>query len=223
MLKDKNRKVELKISGDGSHTLYVPELEEHYHSVNGAINESMHVFIEAGLKQCQKEAISILEIGLGTGLNAYLTLCHKNEKSIRYHALEKYPVSEELVSQLNFVPGDDKEGQELFHKLHQLPWNQMEPLTTGFSLCKQETDLLSVAFNLTYDLVYFDAFAPDKQPEMWSDAIFRKIYEAMNRGGILTTYCAKGVIRRRLQACGFIVERLPGPKGKREMIRATKQ
>ncbi|MBI9064538.1 MAG: tRNA (5-methylaminomethyl-2-thiouridine)(34)-methyltransferase MnmD [Marinilabiliaceae bacterium] len=222
-MKDKNRKVELKISGDGSHTLYVPELEEHYHSVNGAINESMHVFIEAGLKQCQKDTISILEIGLGTGLNAYLTLCNKSDKSIRYHALEKYPVSEELANQLNFVPGDDKEGQVLFRKLHHLPWNQMELLTADFLLHKQETDLLSVVFNSTYDLVYFDAFAPEKQPEMWSDEIFSKIYQAMNSGGILTTYCAKGVIRRRLQACGFIVERLPGPKGKREMIRATKQ
>jgi len=223
VLKDKNRKVELKISGDGSHTLYVPELEEHYHSVNGAINESMHVFIEAGLKQCQKDTISVLEIGLGTGLNAYLTLKNKSDKSIQYHALEKYPVSEELANELNFVPEDDKNGQVQFHRIHHLPWNKMELLMDGFSLHKQETDLLSVVFNATYDLVYFDAFAPEKQPEMWSDEIFRKIYEAMNNGGILTTYCAKGVIRRRLQACGFIVERLPGPKGKREMIRATKQ
>jgi len=215
--------VELKISGDGSHTLYVPELEEHYHSVNGAINESMHVFIEAGLLQCQMDEISILEIGLGTGLNAYLTMYHRGNKTISYHALEKYPVSVELANQLNFVSEEDKYGRVLFQKLHELPWNQLEMLTSGFSIRKEETDLVSVALNSTYDLVYFDAFAPEKQPEMWSDEIFQKIHDAMNAGGILTTYCAKGVIRRRLQACGFIVERLPGPKGKREMIRAIKQ
>ena len=223
MLKDKSRIVELKISGDGSHTLYMPELEEHYHSVNGAINESMHVFIQAGFRHCQKDVISILEIGLGTGLNAFLTVCNQCDKTVQYHALEKYPITLELADQLNFVSENDVEAQALFQKMHQLPWNCTEQLTSDFSICKQETDLLSVTFNSTYDLVYFDAFAPEKQPEMWSEEIFLKIYEAMNKGGILTTYCAKGVIRRRLQACGFSVERLPGPKGKREMIRATKQ
>lgn len=222
MLKDKSRKVELKVSGDGSHTLFVPELDEHYHSVNGAMNESMHVFIQAGLQQCQRQAVSILEIGLGTGLNAYLTAINKEDRTIRYHALEKYPVSQELAQQLNFVSEDDAEGRQLFQKLHELKWNQYEELMEGFLLCKEEADLINMRFKETYDLVYFDAFAPEKQSEMWSDEVFQKIYEAMNPGGILTTYCAKGVIRRRLQACGFTVERLPGPKGKREMLRATK-
>ncbi len=220
-LKDQNRKVELKVSADGSHTLFVPELDEHYHSVNGAYNESMHVFIEPALNHCTKTNINILEIGLGTGLNAFLTALNQDKKSIFYHALEKFPISADAALQLNF--GKSKEENELLSKLHQLPWNKRVELQSNFTLLKDETDLTATRFNQGYDLVYFDAFAPEVQPEMWDEVIFQKLYDAMSPGGILTTYCAKGIVRRTMQAVGFTVERLPGPKGKREMLRAVKQ
>jgi len=220
MIKNSNREIELKVSADGSHTLYVPELEEHYHSVNGAINESMHVFIEPNLQYCPLPQISVLEIGFGTGLNALLTAIHQGEKTVFYHSLEKYPIEESLAKQLNYC--HDAEEQQLFEKMHQAEWQKESCINQQFTLLKDETDLLSATFNRKYDLVYFDAFAPEKQPEMWSPDIFQKIYDAMNEGGILTTYCAKGVVRRTMQACGFTVERLPGPKGKREMLRAVK-
>ena len=220
MLKDKNRKVELKVSADGSHTLFVPELNEHYHSVNGAYNESMHVFIRPALLFCQKQELSVLEIGLGPGLNAFLSYLNQGNKTIFYHALEKYPLTEKFSRQLNFA--DNTEAKSTFNRLHQLPWNSQQHLAPSFTLFKEETDLTSIQFSQKYDVVYFDAFAPDVQAEMWSQAIFRKIYDAMNTNGVLTTYCAKGIVRRTMQACGFTVERLEGPKGKREMLRAVK-
>nr|WP_321405464.1 tRNA (5-methylaminomethyl-2-thiouridine)(34)-methyltransferase MnmD [uncultured Carboxylicivirga sp.] len=220
MLKNSDRKIELKVSADGSHTLYVPELEEHYHSVNGAINESMHVFIEPNLRFSTKEQVSILEIGFGTGLNAFLTGLNQGNKCIFYHSLEKYPIAEELALRLNYCANPEE--QLFFEKMHLAAWQEESEITQHFTLLKDETDLISATFNRKYDLVYFDAFAPEKQPEMWAPEIFQKIYDAMNDGGILTTYCAKGVVRRTLQACGFTVERLPGPKGKREMLRAVK-
>lgn len=219
-LKDNKRKVELKVSADGSHTLYVPELDEHYHSVNGAYNESMHVFIEPALCHHAQSQLNILEIGLGTGLNAFLTALNQYDKRIFYHALEKYPISEEAAAQLNF--GKSEKENQLLNQLHHLPWNEACELQPNFVLLKDETDLTSTTFTKSYDLVYFDAFAPEVQPEMWEEAIFQKLFNAMNPGGILTTYCAKGAVRRTMQAVGFTVERLPGPKGKREMLRATK-
>ncbi|MBS2213824.1 tRNA (5-methylaminomethyl-2-thiouridine)(34)-methyltransferase MnmD [Carboxylicivirga mesophila] len=220
-LKDQSRKVEIKVSADGSHTLFVPELDEHYHSVNGAYNESMHVFIEPALQFCQKASVSILEIGLGTGLNAFLSAINQGDKTIFYHALEKYPITPEAASHLNFAKAEAE--QQLFTRLHELPWNEAAELQPGFTLLKDEADLTNITFDRPYDLVYFDAFAPEVQPEMWGEAIFQKIYKAMNNDGILTTYCAKGVVRRTMQAVGFTVERLPGPKGKREMLRAVKK
>jgi tRNA U34 5-methylaminomethyl-2-thiouridine-forming methyltransferase MnmC len=220
MLKDTSRQVEIKLSADGSHTLFVPELDEHYHSVNGARNESMHVFIQPALLHCAMPSISILEIGLGTGLNAFLTALNQCDKQIFYHGLEKYPLTSEAAQQLNFAQNTDD--KQLFDHLHLLPWNKEVELQDGFTLLKDEADLTSIDLSRTYDLVYFDAFAPEKQAEMWSKDIFQKLYDAMNPDGILTTYCAKGVVRRTMQAVGFTVERLPGPKGKREMLRATK-
>lgn len=216
-----NKEIKLKTSDDGSHTLYVPELDEHYHSTNGAYNESVHVFIAPNLLHTSKSNISIIEIGFGTGLNTFLTALNQNDKTIFYHSLEKYPLTSELTEQLNFASNEEE--QTLFSKMHQLPWQIPGELKDGFTLLKDENDLTSIIFDKSYDLVYFDAFAPEKQPEMWAPELFQKIYNAMNENGILTTYCAKGVVRRTLQACGFEVERLPGPKGKREMLRATKK
>jgi Uncharacterized conserved protein len=203
-------------TADGSHTLYLPEMDEHYHSVNGAINESRHVYIEAGLNHCSKKEIRVLEMGFGTGLNALLTLeeAEKRNISVHYTSLEKFPLLPEIYTKLNY-------GERLLD-LHQTSWEKFVEITPSFSLLKVETDFNSYSFPDNYDVVYYDAFAPDKQEEVWNQDLFNAIYSSMNPSGILTTYCAKGSIRRMMQQAGFNVERLPGPKGKREMLRAIK-
>ncbi len=216
------REVELKMSDDGSHTLFVPELNEHYHSVYGARTESMHVFIKSGFNQIEKSNISILEVGFGTGLNVLLTNINKGDKAITYHSIEKYPLNTQLEEMLLFMSNQKREDTLLYKKIHDAPWNKLTEITPGFNLLKWETDLLTAEFTSSYDLIYFDAFAPDIQPEMWSESLFKKLYNTMSKGGILTTYSAKGVVRRTLQKVGFTVERIPGPPHKREMLRATK-
>lgn len=216
---------------DGSATLFVPELNEHYHSVKGARTESQHIFIDMGLKASTAIQPHILEIGFGTGLNALLTLetAEQEKRPVHYTGIELYPLSWEEVDILNYS------NNPLFKKLHTASWNKDVNITPCFTLHKIKGDVNRVISdkqlavigeppaNYSFDLVYFDAFAPEKQPEMWSEELFRNIYACMNDNGILTTYCAKGVIRRLLQAVGFTVERLPGPPGgKREILRATK-
>ena len=216
------REVQLKLSDDGSHTLYVPELDEHYHSVFGARTESIHVFIDAGLNQTTKQNIKILEIGFGTGLNALLTVLNKADKSIEYHSLETYPLNDELENNLIFSPDQTKEETAIFEKIHRAPWNETVEIIPDFKLFKIEADLLTFNFNTRYDLVFFDAFGPDVQPELWTEDVFKKIFNAMNPMVIITTYSAKGAVRRAMQSAGFEMERLPGPPKKREMLRGTK-
>ncbi len=208
------------ITADGSHTLFVPELNEHYHSVNGAVQESRHVYIESGFNQCKKENISVLEIGFGTGLNALLTCLEAEKKNIftTYTSLEKYPLSPEITTTLNY----SSINQTLFQQIHAAPWSERTILSSFFSLQKIETDICAYSFPGDFDVVFYDAFAPDKQPEVWSQKIFDNIFTGLNTGGILTTYCAKGEIRRILERSGFFVERIPGPPGKREMLRGQK-
>jgi len=220
-------RTQIEITSDGSHTLFVPELEEHYHSINGAIQESIHVFIETGLHHCIKKHINIFEVGFGTGLNAYLTLLDiiRSNKVIDYTSIEAYPVNLNVINQLNYTEQLNKESKELFSKLHQVDWNVKKEITNSFYLNKIQADFTKFDFSQIddmIDLVYFDAFAPDKQNEMWSQSLFDKLYNVMNDNGIFVTYCAKGIVRRMLQQSGFTVERLPGPPGKREMLRATK-
>jgi tRNA U34 5-methylaminomethyl-2-thiouridine-forming methyltransferase MnmC len=205
-------------TADGSLTLFVPEMNEHYHSTNGAVTESMHVFINAGFKQCAKPKIHILEFGFGTGLNALLTAleAQKSGVEIAYTALEKYPLSSEIVSKLNYNQLDDN----LFRQIHNAEWDEAVAITPKFTLHKIACDFNDFAFADKYDIVYYDAFAPDKQPEVWTEEIFSRIFTAMNEFGILTTYCAKGSVRRMMQAAVFVVDRLPGPPVKREMLRA---
>lgn len=206
---------------DGSATLYVPELDEHYHSIKGARTESQHIFIDMGLKHVQTPQPHVLEIGFGTGLNAYLTLLAANETGMKVHytGLELYPLEWNTVAELRY--SDDP----LFKQIHTAPWEEEAKISPNFTLLKKKTDFTNIHTdnnNSRYDVIYFDAFAPEKQPEMWEQSLFDHIYSIMNKGGVLTTYCAKGVIRRMLQAAGFIVERLPGPPGgKREILRAT--
>jgi len=215
---------ELKLTEDGSHTLFVQEIDECYHSTHGAIQESRHIFIEAGLKQCPKEEIRILEIGFGTGLNAFLTLleAERNDKLIHYTTLELYPVELEMALLLNYPEELAPGKREAFEKMHTAGWNVETPVTPLFVLNKIETDFTEFMFQDKFDVVYFDAFSPEKQPEMWGEALFEKIYSHCNTGAVLTTYCAKGIVRRAMQAAGFVVERLPGPPGKREMLRGRR-
>jgi len=215
---------ELLITSDGSHTLFVPEIDECYHSSHGAIQESRHIFIESGLKHCTKKEIRVLEIGFGTGLNAFLTLieAERSGKKIHYISLEKYPVEVEKAFQLNYSDLIAPEFKEIFEKLHTSLWNEVAQISTFFSLKKVEADFTKYDFTEKYDVIFFDAFSPEKQPEMWTVEQFEKLYKCCNFEAVLTTYCAKGDIRRAMQKAGFKVERLQGPPGKREILRGIK-
>lgn len=217
--------IQIEQTADGSQTLFVPELNEHYHSVKGALTESEHIFIQMGLKHSSVEAPHVLEIGFGTGLNAFLTLltADTDQRNIHYTTLERYPVTPALIEQLTYPELICPERKDDFQALHQAAWNTDVQLTPYFTLHKVETDFTSYTFPAIYDVIYFDAFAPEKQPEMWTQSLFDTLCQQLNPQGILTTYCAKGAVRRMLQAAGFTVERLPGPPGgKREILRATK-
>lgn len=217
--------IQIEQTADGSQTLFVPELNEHYHSVKGALTESEHIFIQMGLKHSSVEAPHVLEIGFGTGLNAFLTLltADTDQRNIHYTTLERYPVTPALIEQLTYPELICPERKDDFQALHQAAWNTDVQITPYFTLHKVETDFTSYTFPATYDVIYFDAFAPEKQPEMWTQSLFDTLCQQLNPQGILTTYCAKGAVRRMLQAAGFTVERLPGPPGgKREILRATK-
>jgi tRNA U34 5-methylaminomethyl-2-thiouridine-forming methyltransferase MnmC len=218
----------LEITSDGSHTLFVPALNEHYHSTFGAVQESMTVFIQYGFDKTDEAIfpVHILEMGFGTGLNALLTLI-KSEKSSRpvhYTGVEKFPLPFGIIEQLNYPQLLDTGSMEKFHSLHKAAWNQEIKITADFTLCKIENDLQEVLLNpYTFDLVYYDAFGPEVQPELWNDQIFRKIAMVMKPCGILVTYSAKGSVRRALKNVGLEVEKLPGPPGKREVTRAIKK
>ena len=213
---------------DGSHSLFVPHLDEHYHSTHGAIQESRHVYIHTGFDACELQQINVLEIGFGTGLNTFLSLlqAESSNKQVHYTSLELYPIEADSAKQLNYAQQLTEEAKApLFMTLHQAPWNEAIEITPSFILNKIKTDFSNPDnLNTTtlFDVIYFDAFAPEKQPEMWSQAIFDKLYSLCNPNAIITTYCAKGVVRRMLQSAGFTVERLPGPPGKREILRGRK-
>ena len=216
-----------RITEDGSHTLFIPEMDEHYHSTHGALAESMHVYIDAGLRQCPKKELHLLEIGFGTGLNAFLSLIEgeKQGKTIHYTALELYPLSLEKASSLNYATLVSPEKEAFFLQMHQTPWNETAKIGAHFFLQKLQRNAAlpsAFVFEKQMDVVYFDAFAPDKQPEMWTQPVFDAIYSLCASDAILTTYCAKGAVRRMLQAAGFTVERLAGPVGKREILRGRK-
>lgn len=216
---------EFRLTEDGSQTMYVNELDEAYHSIHGAIQESMHVFINQGLHKIQKSPVRILEMGLGTGLNLILTL-RESEKlgiDVYYHAVEKYPLVPSEYNMLNFenIIACSPKGSLL--NMHQAPWEEDFNLTENFLIHKKKADFRSMNPAGKYDLVYFDAFAPDKQPHLWTVKIFSNLHDLLNPGAILVTYTSKGSVRRTLISCGFEVFRLPGPPGKWEMIRATKR
>ncbi len=214
------------ITEDGSQTIYLPEMDEHYHSVHGAIQESLHIYIEQGLLQTTKKELSVLEIGFGTGLNAWLTFCFAQQNGIKinYFSLEKYPLNEAEFSKLNYSNNIYPEYSFIFNQMHQANWDKSVEIQKGFWLKKIHADLLTFQFDEVpqFDLVYYDAFAPGKQPEMWTDMILHKVAATVKPDGILVTYCAKGTVRRALADAGFTMDRIPGPTGKKEILRGKK-
>lgn len=218
----------LEITSDGSHTLFVPELNEHYHSTFGAIQESSHIFIRFGFDTADKKIIPlrILEIGFGTGLNAFLTCLNAEQISRQVHftGVEKFPLSPEITDQLNYPQFVRPLSPELFRSLHLAGWNRETKITEHFFLHKIRGDILDTALDpASFELVYFDAFGPEVQPELWTEDAFSLISKAVRQGGILVTYSAKGSVRRALKKAGFEVEKIPGPPGKREITRAIKK
>ena len=213
---------EIVISKDGSPTFYWPKFDEHYHSIHGAITESMHVFIQAGLQYVtQKEQpIQVLEMGFGTGLNCLLTnqFAQENDCFVNYHSIEAFPLSQEEVKQLQFSFATKQE----LNTIHQPIYNQPIQVTKQLALTKYHQQLQEFTTLERFHVIYYDAFAPSAQPELWETSIFEKLFHLLQPNGCLVTYCAKGQVKRNLKAVGFEIEALPGPPGKREMTRAIK-
>lgn len=210
-------------TADGSHSLYHEELDEQYHSRHGAIREALHVFIQNGLKAIEKDEVRIFEMGFGTGLNFLVTLANLDEKKIAYEAIEAFPLGKEVVHELNYISLlNRKDLTSAFEKAHEVSWNQWHSITSKVELKKVEGTLEETVLEGKYDLVYFDAFGPRVQPHLWELPVFQKCFSLMNSGGVLVTYSAKGSVRRNMLEAGFKVEKLPGPPGKREMLRAIK-
>lgn len=228
-------KVRIELTEDGSATVYNASVNEHYHSVHGAVQESMHVFIDAGFKEVLRKSqqISILEVGFGTGLNTLLTLLEyrkalkvnsegSQKLSVNFVSIEPYPIGEKMAEQLNYcqiLQCEELSGD--FMRLHQVNNDETISVNDRFYFTRFVTPLEAFSSDQKFDLVYFDAFSPQAQPELWTLDIFSKIHGLMNKGGIFVTYCSKGIVRRSLQQLGFQVERLKGPPGKHEMLRAT--
>lgn len=224
------REVKIIQTADGSHSLFVPELNETYHSFHGAYRESIHVFMLYGLeawfsRNPDRFPIRIFEVGFGTGLNAWLTLVWAEQYNVPvlYHTIEPFPLEKEIYSQLNYIEVDTSiyHYAPYFKRMHETPWNEGRIFSEYFNMKKDQTTL-EEAVLYPSDIVFFDAFAPNKQPELWTKEMLGKVVEAMNPGGIFVTYCAKGQVKRDLAELGLMVETLPGPPGKKEMIRAIK-
>jgi tRNA U34 5-methylaminomethyl-2-thiouridine-forming methyltransferase MnmC len=217
-------------TSDGSKTIQIEDWNEQYHSIHGAIQEANHVFLKHGLlffctkKSSNFQSIAILEIGFGTGLNAFLTLieAEKLNRNIDYLGVEAYPVELEEIQQLNYVELISEQHQSNFEDLHKVTWEAPHNITSNFKLEKQKKFFQNIDVKNQFDIIYFDAFGARVQPDLWTESIFKIMFNALNVGGILVTYAAKGSVRRAMQAVGFEVERLPGPPGKREMLRGTK-
>lgn len=205
---------------DGSHTI-LHSIGDHYHSRHGAIEEAKHVYINAGLQYVDQDTITLLEVGFGTGLNVFLTLLYKGGKKVRYITLEPDALSVDVVEGLNY-PALLNEDRFLFDYIHSSSWNAWVEIEKGFDLLKMKEKLENVILRECVDLIYYDAFAPRYQPELWTVSIFKKCFSLLSVNGVLVTYCAKGSVKRALKEAGFFVETCQGPPGKREMVRAKK-
>lgn len=212
-------------TADGSTTIQIEDWNEQYHSLHGAIQEAKHVFIKHGLHHIEKHELSILEIGFGTGLNAFITLleAEKLQKHINYVGVEAYPISSEEIKALNYIQQLKAENHaEFFQQMHNIPWEKEKDITSYFALTKQQKLFTEITDKAAFDLIYFDAFGARVQPELWTETIFKIMFDALKPNGILVTYAAKGSVRRAMLSVGFTVEKLQGPPGKREMLRARK-
>ena len=210
-------------TNDGSHSIFNPKINESYHSKHGAIVEAEHVFIKNGFSMFNKPKIKILEIGFGTGLNALLTYQKTIQKFIHvdYHAIEAYPLSQDYYMNLNFTDLIGLDKSKLL-ALHNCNWEEKNNISSYFSLTKYNTLIEKYNTDIKFDIIYFDAFSPEKQPELWEIEIFRKMHHFLNNNGFIVTYCAKGIVKRTLKAVGFKIIVLDGPPGKRQMIRGEK-
>ena len=218
-------KREIIITDDGSTTIRIPEWDENYHSTHGAIQEAKHVFIKNGLDLFQsQDSISILEIGFGTGLNAFITFLETiNKEKVNYVGVEAYPISQEEIAQMNYVSELDSEMyQEIFDKMHSCDWEKQETISENFHLTKRKQFFQDIEDKNQFDLIYFDAFGFPLQPELWSEVIFKKMFDALLPKGTLVTYACRSSIKNAMLSVGFSIEKLPGAPGKREMLRATK-
>ncbi|MBQ4914353.1 tRNA (5-methylaminomethyl-2-thiouridine)(34)-methyltransferase MnmD [Maribacter sp. MMG018] len=216
---------EIITTGDGSKTIHIKDWDEQYHSKHGAVQEAYHVFIKNGLDLYRDQELRILEIGFGTGLNAFITLLEAEARklTVSYTGVEAYPVSEVEIRELDYVKKLDATPRSReFELLHSVPWNEEVEINNCFSLTKEKKFFDQIENTNDFDLIYFDAFGARVQPELWTVQIFDKMYKSLKQGGVLVTYSAKGSVRRAMQEVGFVVERLPGPPGKREMLRACK-
>jgi len=209
---------------DGSTTIHLKEWDECYHSKHGAIQEAKHVFIMNGLSLFIDKPVSIMEIGFGTGLNAFITFLETNSKQkIDYVGVEAYPVVADEVLKMNYVTElGALEFENIFEKMHKCEWDTKTEISADFSLTKRKQFFDAINDFEIFDLIYFDAFGYRVQPELWSTEIFQKMYNSLKPNGVLVTYAARGVVKRSMISVGFTVEKLAGPPGKREMFRATK-
>lgn len=213
-------------TSDGSTTIQLVEWNEQYHSIHGAIQEAYHVFIKNGLSLFENQEVNVLEIGFGTGLNAIITAIEsrKLQLKINYSGVEAFPVKMEEITQLNYIEQlNASEFEGKFLEMHASAWEQEVAITDNFKLTKEKKDFQEINRTDFFDMIYFDAFGARVQPELWTESIFSIMFTALKDNGVLVTYCAKGSVRRAMQTVGFLVERLPGPPGKREMLRATKK
>ncbi|WP_424494807.1 tRNA (5-methylaminomethyl-2-thiouridine)(34)-methyltransferase MnmD [Salinimicrobium sp. GXAS 041] len=224
-------KREIITTADGSSTIFLPEWNEHYHSKHGAVQEAYHVFIKTGLEhflEVSKMAkeVSILEIGYGTGLNALITFLEARKRNLQvdYTGVEAYPVSQEEQEKLNYTSlFPEPDTKEILQQLFLAPWGEKVPVSNTFSLQKKKIYFSEIEDREEYNLIFFDAFGPRVQPDLWTEEVFKSMFLALKNGGVLVTYSAKGSVRRAMETAGFTVERMPGPPGKREMLRALKK
>jgi tRNA U34 5-methylaminomethyl-2-thiouridine-forming methyltransferase MnmC len=216
-------KIKIIKTNDGSHTILCNEVNECFHSKHGSILEAEHVFIKKGLLSNSKKEQKILEIGYGTGLNTLLTLKNSKEKNmiIDYHTIDLFPLKFKYVIKLNF-PEIIGEKRSIYLDIHNKAWEKKHKINNNFYLTKNKISLEKYNYQKNFDIIYFDAFSPEKQPELWTIDIFKKLYNLLNSNGFIVTYCAKGIVKRRLKSVGFKVISLEGPPGKREMIKACR-
>lgn len=223
-----HRAPELHTTEDGSLTLYAPTFGEHYHSMHGAVQESEHIYLGLALRERMSSwqegdaPLRLFEVGFGTGLNALLSWREAEERHIplQYYSIEKFPITPELYEALHYEGlGEEREVKDQLLRLHTAPWDEAVELSPFFTLYKLRGDLTTCTFPEKLSVIYYDAFSPESQPELWAEELFQRLGQVASSGAILSTYCAKGEVRRRLQRSGFLVERLPGPPGKREVLR----